>query len=77
LNREIIFLRLTDVERCIDLNKATTMIPAIQDKKIIKTKDTPSYVDFPEPLNLELTQKITSELKNIDNITLQAKLYAE
>ncbi|MFW9999289.1 MAG: hypothetical protein ACFE9Q_15920 [Candidatus Hodarchaeota archaeon] len=77
MNGEVIFLRLTDVGRSIDLKKATTMIPAIQDKKIIKTKDTPSYVDFPEPLNLEVTQNITSELKNILSITLQVKLYAE
>ena len=63
MNGELIFLRLTDVGRNIDLKKATTLIPAIQDKKIIKTKDTPAYVDFPDPLNLEVTQKITSELK--------------
>ncbi|MFX1501291.1 MAG: hypothetical protein ACFFDH_10055, partial [Promethearchaeota archaeon] len=74
---EIIYLRLTDVGRNINLKKATTMIPAIQDKKIIKTKDTPAYVDFPDPLNLEVTQKITSELKNIENISVKIKIYAE
>jgi hypothetical protein len=77
LNGEIIFLRLTDVGRSIDLKKAITMIPAIQDKKIIKTKDTPAYVDFPDPLNIEITLKITSELKNVENITLNVKLYAD
>jgi len=77
LNGEIIFLRLTDVGRNIDLKKATTMIPGIQDKKIIKTKDTPKYVDFPDPLNLEVTQNITSELKNVENISLNIKLYSE
>jgi hypothetical protein len=77
LNGEIIFLRLTDVGRSIDLKKATTIIPAIQDKKILKTKDTPTYVDFPDPLNLQVIQKITSELKYVENITLNVKLYAE
>ena len=77
MNGELIFLRLTDVGRNIDLKKATTLIPAIQDKKIIKTKDTPAYVDFPDPLNLEVTQKITSELKNIEKISLNVKIYAE
>ncbi len=77
MNGEIIFLRLTDVGRNIDLKKATSIIPAIKDKRIIKTKDTPSYVDFPEPLNLELMQKITSESRNIENISLHVKLYAE
>jgi hypothetical protein len=77
VNGEIIFLLLTDVGRSIDLKRATTMIPAIQDKKIIKTKGTPSYVDFPSPLNLEVTQTIASELQNIENITLYIKLYAE
>lgn len=77
MNGEVIFLRLTDVGRSIDLKKATTLIPAIQDKKIIKTKDTPAYVDFPDPLNLEVTQKITSELKNVEHISLNVKIYAE
>ncbi|MFW9785995.1 MAG: hypothetical protein ACFFFB_27165 [Candidatus Heimdallarchaeota archaeon] len=70
-------MRLTDVGRSIDLKKVTTIIPAIQNKKIIKTKDTPSYVDFPNPLIIEVTQNISSELKNIKSITLHVKLYAE
>jgi hypothetical protein len=41
LNGEVIFFRLTDVGRSIDLKEVTKIIPAIQDKKIIKTKDTP------------------------------------
>ncbi|MFX1390282.1 MAG: hypothetical protein ACFE9Z_09490 [Promethearchaeota archaeon] len=50
MNGEVIFLRLTDVGRSIDLKRAATLIPVIQDKRIIKTKNTPSYVDFPYPL---------------------------
>ncbi|MFX1325812.1 MAG: hypothetical protein ACFE8N_12740 [Promethearchaeota archaeon] len=74
---EVIFLRLTDVGRSIDLKKATNIIPATQNKKIIKTKDTPSYLDFPNPLVIEVSQSISSELKNIESITLYVKLYAE
>ncbi len=77
MNGEVIFLHLRDVGRSIDLKRAITIIPAIQDKKIVKTKDTPSYVDFPDPLVLEVTQKISSELKNIESITLFVKVYAE
>jgi len=77
LNGEVIFLRLIDVGRNINLKKASTIFPRIPDKRIIRTKDTPSYVDFPEPLNLELTQNIVSESKNITEITLQVKLYEE
>ncbi|MFX1420218.1 MAG: hypothetical protein ACFE9N_14995 [Promethearchaeota archaeon] len=77
MNGEVIFFRLTDVGRSIDLSKATNVIPAIHDKKIVKTKDTPSYVDFPAPLLLEVTQKISSELKNVKDLTLYIKLYSD
>ncbi|MFW9820683.1 MAG: hypothetical protein ACFFE5_13825 [Candidatus Thorarchaeota archaeon] len=77
MNGEVIFFRLTDVGRSIDLKEVRKIIPAIHDKKIIKTKDTPSYVDFPIPLLLEVTQKISSELKNIEDISLHIKLYSE
>ena len=77
MNGEVIFFRLTDVGRSIDLKKVVNIIPAIQDKKIIKTKDTPSYVDFPVPLLLEVTQKISSEVKNFEDLTLYIKLYSD
>ncbi|MFX0004397.1 MAG: hypothetical protein ACFE9C_05935 [Candidatus Hodarchaeota archaeon] len=77
MNGEVIFYRLTDVGRSIDLKKVMNIIPAIEDKKIIKTKDTPSYVDFPVPLLLEVTPKIESELKSIEDITLYIKLYSD
>ncbi|MFX0083231.1 MAG: hypothetical protein ACFE94_15915 [Candidatus Hodarchaeota archaeon] len=77
MNGEVIFYRLTDVGRSIDLKRITNVIPAIQDKKIIKTKDTPSYVDFPDPLLLEVTQVISSELKNVEKVTLHIKLYSD
>ncbi len=77
MNGEAIFFRLTDVGRSIDLKKVTNIIPAIQDKKIIKTKGTPSYVDFPVPLLLEVTQKISSEVKNFEDLTLYIKLYSD
>jgi hypothetical protein len=77
LNGEIIFFRLTDVGRSIDLKKVTKIIPAIQDKKILKTRDTPSYVDFPVPLLLEVTQEVSSELENIEGINLLIKLYSD
>ncbi|MFX0039332.1 MAG: hypothetical protein ACFFCY_06960 [Promethearchaeota archaeon] len=77
MNGEVIFFRLTDVGRSIDLKRVMNIVPAIEDKKIIKTKDTPSYVDFPVPLLLEVTPKIDSELKNIEDITLHIKLYSD
>lgn len=73
----MIFLRLTDVGRSIDLNKAKKIFPGIPDKQTIKTKDTPSYVSVPEPLKLELTQDIYSESKYINEIELQIKLYED
>ena len=77
MNGEIIFLRLTDVGRKINLIKASKIFPGIPDKRITKTKDTPSYVDFPKSLNLELKQNFDSELTFITDINLQIKLYEE
>ena len=77
MNGEVIFFRLTDVGRSIDLKEVRKIIPAIQDKIIIKTKNTPSYVDFPIPLLLEVTPNITSEIKKIEDLSLHIKLYSE
>ncbi|MFX0035456.1 MAG: hypothetical protein ACFE9I_07435 [Candidatus Hermodarchaeota archaeon] len=77
MNGEVIFLRLTDVGRSIDLKKVNNILPVIKDKNIIKTKDTPSYVDFPKPLILEVTQPLSSESKFINKIILYVKLYAD
>ena len=77
MNGEVVFFQLFDVGRYIDLNEIQSIFPGIRDKKIIKTKDTPSYVDFPVPLLLEVTPKINSELKNIKDITLHIKLYSD
>jgi hypothetical protein len=77
LNGEIIFLRLTDVGRKIDLLKASKIFPGIPGKRITKTKDTPSYLDFPKSLNLEIKQNFKSELTFVKEILLQIKLYEE
>lgn len=77
LDGEVIFFRLTDVGRSIDLRKVATIIPAIPDKKIIKTKNTPSYVDFPEPLIIEITQSISTELKSFHDIIIYIKVYSD
>ncbi|MFX1377719.1 MAG: hypothetical protein ACFFA4_01375 [Promethearchaeota archaeon] len=77
MNGEAIFFRMTDVGRSINLQDVMKIIPAIQDKRIIKTRDTPSYVDFPVPLLLEVTQKISCEIKNVEDLTLHVKLYSD
>jgi len=77
LNGEVIFMRLTDVGRKIYIKKASSIFPGIHDKKIIKTKDTPSYVDFPECLRLDLQQEINTESKYINKVDLQIKLYED
>ena len=63
MNGEVIFMRLTDVGRKIHLKEAGSIFPGIPDKKIIKTKNTPSYLDFPEWLRLDFQQEILSESK--------------
>jgi len=77
LNGEVIFMRLTNMGRKIYLKKASSIFPGIKDKKIIKTKDTPSYVDFPECLTLNLHQEINTGSKYISKVDLQIKLYED
>jgi hypothetical protein len=77
LEGEVIFIRLTDVGRKIDLKKVIKIIPAIPYKKVVKTKDSPSYLDFPESLNLKVTQNFNSESEIIESIKLQVKLYED
>ena len=73
----MIFLRLTDVGRKINLKIAPNIFPGVPNKKIIKTKDTPSFVDFPESLNLVITQKVNSESIKVPDINLDIKLYED
>ena len=75
LNGEVIFMRLTDVGRKIHLQEASLIFPGIPDKIILKTKDTPSYLDFPESLTLDLQQEILSESKIVSKVDLKIKLY--
>ncbi|MFW9829059.1 MAG: hypothetical protein ACFFEY_15895 [Candidatus Thorarchaeota archaeon] len=75
MNGEVIFFRLTDVGRSIDLNRAKKIFPGIPDKRIVKTKDTPYNINITETLKLELTQNISSESKFINKIDLQIRLY--
>ena len=77
MNGEVIFMRLTDVGRRIQLKEASSIFPGIPDKKIIKTKDTPTYLDFPECLRLDFQQEILAESKFINKVELQIKLYED
>jgi hypothetical protein len=77
LNGEVIFMRLTDVGRKISLQAASSIFPGIHDKKSFKTKDTPSYIVFPESLNLEVQQELRTESSYINLIALQIKLYED
>lgn len=74
---ELILLRLIDVGRKINLKKAVNVIHGIQDKLIIKKRDTPKYVDFPEPIRLEKTQEVTSTPQNVNQVNLLIKLYED
>ncbi|MBY9003649.1 MAG: hypothetical protein KGD73_06730 [Candidatus Lokiarchaeota archaeon] len=74
---EVIFMRLTDVGRKINLQNTSKIFPGIHDKKKFKTKDTPSYLDFPESLTLDLQLKLDTESVCINNIDLQIKLYED
>ncbi|MFX1478523.1 MAG: hypothetical protein ACFFCI_10385 [Promethearchaeota archaeon] len=77
MNGEIIFIRLTDVGRTINLRELSSIFPSIQDKRIIKTKDTPSYVDFPKPIVMELKEKISLKVDFIRDIKIKVKIYED
>jgi sulfur relay (sulfurtransferase) DsrF/TusC family protein len=77
LNGEVIFIRLVDVGRKINLQKAINIIHGVPDKVIIKKRDTPKYVDFPEPIKLEIIQQVSTTSSFIKEVNLLVKLYED
>ncbi|MFX1321584.1 MAG: hypothetical protein ACFFAQ_08070 [Promethearchaeota archaeon] len=77
MNGEVIFLRLLDIGRSINLGQLASIFPQIPDKRIVKTKDTPSYVDFPKPLVIELEQNISIKTDFVRDIKFIVKIYED
>ncbi|MFX1312230.1 MAG: hypothetical protein ACFFHD_06420 [Promethearchaeota archaeon] len=77
MNGEVIFLRLLDVGRSSNLRELASIFPRIPDKRIIKTKDTPSYVDFPKPITIEFNQEFSLKVEVIRDIKLIVKIYED
>lgn len=77
MNGKVIFLRLLDIGRSINLRELASIFPKIPDKQIVKTKDTPSYVDFPKPLIMELKQNISLKADFIRDIKFIVKIYED
>ncbi|MFX1574085.1 MAG: hypothetical protein ACFFB0_15180 [Promethearchaeota archaeon] len=77
MNGEIIFLRLLDVGKSINLRELASIFPRITDKRIIKTKDTPSYLDFPKPVTIELKQDISLKEDFIRDMKFLVKIYED
>ncbi len=77
MNGEVIFIRLFDVARFIDLNKVLSVLPGIREKKLIETKDTPDYLYIPRPIILNLIDTPCKQVLPISNLRLQAKIYED
>ncbi|MFX0042471.1 MAG: hypothetical protein ACFE8L_06135 [Candidatus Hodarchaeota archaeon] len=77
MNGEVIFLRLIDIGRSINLIELASIFPRIPDKRIIKTKDTPSYLDFPKPIIMELKQNISLNVDFVRDIKIIVKIYED
>ncbi|TFF99059.1 MAG: hypothetical protein EU542_09380 [Promethearchaeota archaeon] len=74
---EAIFIRLYDVGSSIDLERVLSVFPGIQDKKFMRSKDTPEYIHFPRPLRLDLTYDKKTNSFNSENILLRIKMYKD
>ncbi|MFX0030489.1 MAG: hypothetical protein ACFE8B_14860, partial [Candidatus Hermodarchaeota archaeon] len=77
MNGEIIFLRLLDVGRSIDFSEPGLLFPRLPDNKIVKTKDTPSYVTFPKPLIIEHKEDISFNVGNVKEVKVLVKIYED
>lgn len=77
LKGEVVFIRLTNVGRKINLHKVSTIFPGTHDKRNFKTKDTPSYLFFPECLSLDLQKELNTDSTYINNLGIQIKLYED
>jgi hypothetical protein len=77
LNGEVIFLRLIDVGRSINLKELNLNSPRFPDRQIIKTKDTPSYLSFPGPLKIEIKEDVSFQVDFLKEIKIIVKLYED
>ncbi len=77
MNGEVIFIKLYDVARFIDLTKVLSVLPGIREKKIIETKDTPDYLYIPRPIILNLVDTSCKQELAISTLRLQAKIYED
>ena len=77
LKGELIFFRLVDIGRKIDLESVISLIPGIKDKSVIKSRNTPSYLDFPEPVRLEIDEKVIFSSEFVNEMDFRIKLYED
>ncbi|MFX1280436.1 MAG: hypothetical protein ACFFA3_13590 [Promethearchaeota archaeon] len=77
MNGEIIFLRLLDAGRSIDLSEPALLFPRLPIEQIIKTKDTPSYVIFPKPMIIEVKGDISYKSDYVKELRILAKIYED
>jgi hypothetical protein len=68
---------LVDIGRKINLEAVISLVPGIKDKSIIKSRNTPSYLDFPEPVRLEIDEKVQCTSEFVNEIDLRVKLYED
>lgn len=74
---ELIILNLFDVGRYIDLNRVQTVLPGKREKIIMKSKDTPSYIDIPNPLIFELRDLPKLSLNTTEISKLNVRIYED
>lgn len=77
MNGEAIFIQLFDVGNSIKINELRSIISGIKDKRIIKTKDTPDFLEFPETLDVEITNDFTAKIKEVNQIIMEMKIFKE
>lgn len=76
MNGEIVFIRLTEIGRFIDLKKVTAVFPGTPDVLSFESKDTP-IIYLPKPLALELPLVDCGTECPIHLVTTKIKLYED
>jgi hypothetical protein len=76
LNGEVVFIRLVNVGRFIDLKKVLTVFPGKPDVLSFESKDTP-VVYLPKPLALDIHDLDIENNELIKNVKLKVKLYED
>jgi hypothetical protein len=76
INGEVVFIRLIDIGRFINLKKVTEVFPGVPDIRTFESKDTP-VVYLPKPLAMNLPEIVIDDEGSLKKADMKVKLYED